>query len=339
MAWLGLSRPLLVLVPLTVGLAACDPEPVEPDDDTMSAEGATEGDGDTEPGDAEPGDDEPGDDEPADDSVGTAGQPGGGGTKEPKPVAAVACEDGNPYGGRECMLDSGAAGTHYCIVVDGEELLTPCTEAAAECEPGEGEDYGCMGAICYWDEAAESFAMYEWSEPDCITPLVLNFDDAPVTYEPALATAFDMSSDGSCVSTDWPTAPWLAMDRDGDGLIRSGAELFGSATKMHTGGLADHGFAALAELDDDRDGRITPKDAAFAELVLWQDVDDDRVGAFGELRPLAETGIVSIDLGFARRADCDGRGNCGFERAAFEYRAAGGEIASGEVVDVHLSCR
>ena len=209
----------------------------------------------------------------------------------------------------------------------------------SQCEPGNGEDYGCMGSICYWDEDAENFQLYSWSEPDCITPLVLNFDDAPVGFEPALATAFDMSSDGSCVSTDWPTAPWLALDRDGDGFIRSGAELFGSATKMHTGSFADNGFAALAELDDDRDGRITSADPVFGELVLWRDADDDRVGAYGELRPLAESGIVSIDLGFSRRADCDGLGNCGLERAAFAYRTPSGEIASGEVVDVHLTCR
>ena len=139
--------------------------------------------------------------------------------------------------------------------------------------------------------------------------------------------------------SDWPTAPWLALDRDGDGFIRDGGELFGSATKMSAGGHAEHGFAALAELDSNRDGHISAADERFGELVLWSDLDDDRVGSLRELRPLHETSLVSIDLAFGRRASCDGRGNCGYERAAFEYRTAGGKVAVGEVVDVHLACR
>ncbi|MBC8069794.1 MAG: hypothetical protein IAG13_15765 [Deltaproteobacteria bacterium] len=141
------------------------------------------------------------------------------------------------------------------------------------------------------------------------------------------------------MSTDWPTVPWLALDRDGDGVIGGGHELFGNATAMAAGSHAEHGFAALAELDSDRDGKITADDARFGELVLWSDLDDDRIGVMSELRPLRETQLVSIDLAFARRHDCDDRGNCGYERAAFEYRDGAGKLAIGEVVDLHLQCR
>jgi hypothetical protein len=168
---------------------------------------------------------------------------------------------------------------------------------------------------------------------------VLDFDGGAIDYTPAIAASFDLSGDGSCVSTDWPTAPWLALDRDGDGAIRSGAELFGNATPMASGKPATQGFAALAELDSNRDGKISAADARFGELVLWSDLDDDRVGTMAELRPLRDTTLVAIDLGFRREASCDGRGNCGVERAAFEYRTPTGQPAMGEVVDVHLTCR
>ncbi len=107
---------------------------------------------------------------------------------------------------------------------------------------------------------------------------------------------------------------------------------------MRSGGFAKHGFAALAELDSNLDGTIDANDERFAELVLWSDLDDDRIGAYDELRPLTQTTVVSIDLGFTTRSQCDAMGSCGRERAAFEYRQ-GEETKFGEVVDVHLRCQ
>lgn len=67
--------------------------------------------------------------------------------------------------------------------------------------------------------------------------------------------------------------------------------------------------------------------------------DDDRIGTHAELRPVSETMLVSIDLGFDRKASCDHQGNCGYERASFDYRTPAGGLAVGEVVDVHVACR
>lgn len=255
---------------------------------------------------------------------------------EPKPSPAQQCEDA-PEFGTECTTEDGGEGISYCIVQDGERIDTACERnSERECTPGNNWDMGCTGSICFWN--GEDFELYEWSEPDCITPLVVELDGA-TSFMPATATPFDMSSDGTCTQTDWPTSPWLALDRDGDGVISSGAELFGSATKMSTGGYATNGFAALAELDDNRDGKISAEDTSFAKLVLWSDLDDDRMGTPAELRRLADAQLVSIDLAFERQASCDGFGNCGVERAAFEYHTAEGATAVGEIVDVHLSCR
>jgi hypothetical protein len=172
------------------------------------------------------------------------------------------------------------------------------------------------------------------------TPLLLVFDGAPVEYLADAAHAFDLGA-AACQVTDWPTArtPWLALDRDGDGRIADGSELFGSMTVLAGGDRAPHGFAALRELDADGDGRLTPADPGFSRLLAWSDRDGDRRSTPGELSPVSAWGIVSIDLGYTSEPRCDDRGNCEVERASFLYRDASGALRTGAVVDVHLAPR
>lgn len=171
------------------------------------------------------------------------------------------------------------------------------------------------------------------------TPLVFVFDDQPVSSG-AASGHFDLSGVAS-VATDWPAAatPWLALDRDGDGAIGSGAELFGSATSLAAGGLAANGFQALAELDSDGDGHITPRDARWSSLAIWADADQDRVSASSETTGLDGRRIVSIDLGYTVDRRCDTRGNCEVERSTFRYVDADGQLREGAIVDVHLRHR
>jgi hypothetical protein len=168
------------------------------------------------------------------------------------------------------------------------------------------------------------------------TPLVLSFDGAPVVFASTLG-AFDLAVTQSVV-TDWPTAatPWLALDRNGNGAIDDGAELFGSATVLRSGERAANGFAALAELDSNGDGRITPEDAAWSSLRLWSDENGDRVSSTAELSPLSAKRILSIDLGYISARSCDARGNCEIERASFRWADEAGVEHTGTIVDVHL---
>jgi hypothetical protein len=171
------------------------------------------------------------------------------------------------------------------------------------------------------------------------TPLLLSFDGAPIVLA-ASAGAFDL--DGTmCVGTDWPSAatPWLALDRDGNGAIDDGSELFGSATVLASGARAPDGFAALTELDANGDGRITPQDPAWSRLRLWSDRDGDRVSRPDELSSLDARGVIAIDLRYTSEPRCDARGNCEIERAAFQWVDAAGAVHTGAIVDEHLRHR
>jgi len=312
---------LLALAPL----AGCDEKETKTSDDLLVEDADSEDSEDCE--------------ETGDEESGESGSESGGEQPEPEPkpwpAKAVPCAETPSV---ECVLTPEMTGISYCLEVDGEQVWTGCFEEFATCTPGESWDMGCIGSYCAWN--GTDLYYFDWqTDPECNTPLVLSFDAEPVRFEAAAgAPAFDFAATTAC-TTDWPSVPWLALDRDHDGQIDSGRELFGSGTRLASGRRAAHGFEALAELDADGDGKVTPADPRFAELVLWSDSDDDRAGDLAELVPATARGLIAIHLDFQRRGECDERGNCGLERAAFEYRDATGQPRIGEIVDVYLACQ
>lgn len=169
------------------------------------------------------------------------------------------------------------------------------------------------------------------------TPLVVSFDERPIEFVAGTRFAFQA---GAPTTTDWPTAetPWIAFDRDGDGVIDRGAELFGSDTVLPGGRSAPNGFVALAAFDDNHDGVIDAADPQFAHLVLWADRDADGRSTAGELAPVSAT-IVSISLASTVEKRCDERENCEGERSTLTWRDARGALHTGRVVDVYLPRR
>jgi hypothetical protein len=238
---------------------------------------------------------------------------------------------GNEGGGGD---GGGRADNSACEVYDGAGCTPGDTETCSVPDPSgigtlEGTNTCVLATGCTTG----------WSY-GCNTPLVLSFDGAPVEYLTDRTHGFDVNGGASLV-TDWPTArtPWLAIDRDGNGNVDDGTELFGSMSPLPGGRRAPNGFAALRALDDNGDGRITADDPGFARLLVWADRDGDRRSAPGELSPAAALELVSIDLGFVVEPRCDARGNCEVERASFRYRDAAGVERTGAVIDVHLAAQ
>jgi hypothetical protein len=131
------------------------------------------------------------------------------------------------------------------------------------------------------------------------SPLVLDLDgDGVETIGVYEGVEFDLAGLGRPHPTGWvaPDDGLLVMDRNGNGRIDDGSELFGTATKLADGRAAADGFEALAEQDFNRDGRITAADPNFERLKVWVDADRDGMTDPGELRGLVEMGIAALNL-------------------------------------------
>lgn len=176
----------------------------------------------------------------------------------------------------------------------------------------------------------------------CIgSPLLLDLAGDGVALGPAASgVRFDLFGSGT-VQTAWVAGSddaFLALDRNGDGRITGGAELFGEGSPR-VGGLAADGFEALAELDRPRqggngNGLLEPGDLMFDELVLWTDRDRDGRSQPGELRSLADAGVTLLEVqGFHKGRIIDSFGNDLSLRARFERQGG----SSGLLVDALLT--
>ncbi|VFQ45403.1 calcium-binding protein [Desulfoluna butyratoxydans] len=133
------------------------------------------------------------------------------------------------------------------------------------------------------------------------SPLVLDLNGNGTTSVSMFDTTtyFDLNGDGFRERTGWAEAGdgILALDRDANGVIDSGNELFGNHTKNNQGEVAQDGFQALSEHDGNYDGVIDKKDAVFSSLRVWMDTNQDGITQADELKTLSELNIKSINLG------------------------------------------
>ncbi|MFW5858728.1 MAG: hypothetical protein ACOCYP_01780 [Planctomycetota bacterium] len=158
-----------------------------------------------------------------------------------------------------------------------------------------------------------------------IDPLIVDLDGRGVRFSGGVRHAFDLDADGTDEHIAAPTAgaALLALDRDGNGTIDSGAELFGPRS--------GNGFAELAAHDADGNGWIDAGDPVWEGLVLWRPGASTTasVGQAG----LGAIALSPVDTPFAM-ADGDGA-NAGLMRRSSVYLDAQGRAGGVHQVDLY----
>jgi len=163
---------------------------------------------------------------------------------------------------------------------------------------------GCGGADPGGDSGGynEDLPCFPGIDVNCYSsPIIINLEKGDYRLTGSNApVVFDIAGDGHPHPMGWTAAganeAFLWLDRNHNGTVTSGAELFGNFTPLQNGQRAKNGFEALREFDTNGDGVIDERDPIWSRLMLWQDLNHNGISEPNEILPIAGSGVTSIDL-------------------------------------------
>lgn len=157
-------------------------------------------------------------------------------------------------------------------------------------------------------------------QPTNCDPVVLDLGglgDRFALTDAANGVKFDIRATGHPLQVPWTAkdsaTAFLVLDRNHNGVIDDGTELFSNVTPQLPSS-SPNGFKALAQYDrpefgGNGDGVLDGRDAIFSSLRLWIDANHDGISQPQELHTLPEMGVTAISLSYQRIERRDENGN------------------------------
>jgi hypothetical protein len=236
--------------------------------------------------------------------------------------------DTRPYcpGALEGPYDLGfdeAAGKHKIRM---SETWNEWSEEPEGCDPGptlfndlEVISEGCMGYGCCGGDIPsrcnyeQGDFNYSICECNFATPLLIDVKGNGFQLTSfSGGIQYDLMGSGTPRQMAWTSRgsddAFLVRDRNSNGVIDNGTELFSNGTPL-LGGRSPNGFEALRSYDANHDGSITAADDVYATLLLWTDSNHNGISEPNELKSLSETGIEAISLDYKDSMRRDRYGN------------------------------